>query len=166
VFTLRDGRWWDAEQARWRNGEGRALRRNLPSAEEMLRQLRRTRVVLATAHRNHDPTDNRSCNLLALCQRCHLSHDRAEHQRRRWLTLFSRKAVGDLFLGTYRQGKAQSGCQRMACNTLIRMMRPIDLAMRRAVNPRTSLKIALAPEFLQSVFHPPYTIQRDGRRME
>jgi DNA-binding MarR family transcriptional regulator len=27
-------------------------------------------------------------------------HDRAEHQRRRWRTLFRRKALGDLFGGT------------------------------------------------------------------
>jgi hypothetical protein len=28
-------------------------------------------------------------------------HDRKEHQRRRWLTLRMRKALGDLFLGRY-----------------------------------------------------------------
>jgi hypothetical protein len=102
VCTLRDGRWWHAEQATWRDGEGRALRRNLPTAEEVLQQVRTTRVVLATAHRNHDPTNNRSRNLAAFCQRCHLIHDREEHQRRRRFTLFSRKALGDLFLGIYR----------------------------------------------------------------
>ena len=40
-------------------------------------------------------------NLAAFCQRCHLLHDRPEHQRRRWLTLFRRKAIGDLFGGPY-----------------------------------------------------------------
>jgi hypothetical protein len=54
------------------------------------------------AHRDHDPTNNRSRNLAALCQRCHLLHDRAEHRRRRWLGLFRRRALGDLFLGPYR----------------------------------------------------------------
>jgi hypothetical protein len=39
---------------------------------------------------------------VAFCQRCHLQHDRQEHRRRRWLTLFRRKALGDLFLGRYR----------------------------------------------------------------
>ena len=61
----------------------------------------RTRVVLATAHLDHDPTNNRPRNLKALCQRCHMLHDRQEHQRRRWLTLRRRKALGDLFLGLY-----------------------------------------------------------------
>jgi hypothetical protein len=28
-------------------------------------------------------------------------HDRPEHQRRRWMTLFRRKALGDLFRGSY-----------------------------------------------------------------
>lgn len=61
-----------------------------------------TRVVLASAHLNHDPGDNRPVNLAALCQRCHLAHDREEHQRQRWSTLFRRRALGDLFLGLYR----------------------------------------------------------------
>jgi hypothetical protein len=29
-------------------------------------------------------------------------HDWEEHRRRRWLTLFRRKALGDLYLGRYR----------------------------------------------------------------
>src|SRR5829696_7734745 len=28
-------------------------------------------------------------------QRCHMLHDRPEHQRRRWFTLFRRRALGD-----------------------------------------------------------------------
>jgi hypothetical protein len=64
--------------------------------------VRTTKVVLATAHLDHDPTNNRPRNLKALCQRCHMIHDRDEHRRRRWLTLRMRKAIGDLFLGLYR----------------------------------------------------------------
>lgn len=56
-----------------------------------------TRVVLATAHRNHDTADNTGSNLAALCQRCHMLHDRPEHQRRRRVTLRARKAIGELF---------------------------------------------------------------------
>jgi hypothetical protein len=69
--------------------------------EDLLASVRFTRVVLATAHRNHDTSDNSDANLAALCQRCHMLHDRPEHRRRRWLTLFSRKASGDLFRGPY-----------------------------------------------------------------
>lgn len=39
---------------------------------------RPVKIVLTTAHLNHDPQDNRDENLRALCQRCHLRHD-AEH---------------------------------------------------------------------------------------
>ena len=78
--------------------------RRLPALAELSPALARykTRVVLACAHLNHDPTQNGPRNLKALCQRCHLLHDRAEHQRRRWLKLRRRKAIGDLFLGLYR----------------------------------------------------------------
>ncbi|MCJ2062297.1 hypothetical protein MKK63_06225 [Methylobacterium sp. J-088] len=45
--------------------------------------------------------NNAATNLAAFCQRCHMIHDRPEHQRRRWRTLFRRKALGDLFGGPY-----------------------------------------------------------------
>ena len=32
---------------------------------------------------------------------CHMLHDRPEHKRRRWATLFRRRAMGDLFGGPY-----------------------------------------------------------------
>ncbi len=38
-----------------------------------------SRVVLTTAHLNHNPADNREENLAALCQRCHLAHDLPHH---------------------------------------------------------------------------------------
>jgi hypothetical protein len=60
-------------------------------------------VVLATAHLNHNPADNRRRNLRALCQRCHLLHDRGHHRVQRWLTLRQRWAIADLFLGSYKE---------------------------------------------------------------
>ena len=60
-----------------------------------------TRVYLACAHLDHDPGNNAPSNLKALCQRCHILHDREEHLRQRWLTYRLRKARGDLFLGPY-----------------------------------------------------------------
>jgi hypothetical protein len=59
--------------------------------------VRITRVVLATAHLNHDPGDNRPRNLAALCQSCHMRHDTDEHRRRRWRKAFRVRAIGDLF---------------------------------------------------------------------
>ena len=40
-------------------------------------------------------------NLRALCQRCHMLHDRPHHLAQRWITYRRRSAVGDLFLGPY-----------------------------------------------------------------
>ncbi len=108
VLHLGDGIWWDEDTATWRDGQGRGLRR-LPSPDELARvqpglagidppaQTRITRVVLASAHLNHDPGDNRPRNLAALCQRCHMVHDATEHRRRRWLNAFRVRAIGDLF---------------------------------------------------------------------
>jgi hypothetical protein len=100
VFHLGDGRWWDAEAASWRDGRGRIVCLAI-GTDDVLGQVRTTRVVLAAAHRDHDTANNTNRNLAAFCQRCHLLHDRPEHQRRRWLTLFRRKAIGDLFRGPY-----------------------------------------------------------------
>lgn len=61
----------------------------------------RSFVVLAAAHLDHDPANNRLRDLAVLCQRCHLASDRAEHRRRRWATLFYRRARSDLFAGAY-----------------------------------------------------------------
>ena len=105
VYHLGDGRWWDEAEQTWCTGQGRALRRaplHAPSPE--LAAIRTTRVFLATAHLDHDPTNNRPRNLKAFCQRCHMLHDGPEHRRRRWFTLRSRKALGDLFSGPYSAG--------------------------------------------------------------
>ena len=56
-----------------------------------------TSVVLASAHLDHDPSNNRASNLAALCQRCHMLHDAKEHRRRRWSKVFRLKALGHLF---------------------------------------------------------------------
>lgn len=41
------------------------------------------KVVLTVAHLDHDEAHNDPSNLAALCQRCHLNHDRADNHRRR-----------------------------------------------------------------------------------
>lgn len=98
VFHLQDGRWWDAAAGRWRDGAGRPAEVDICAT---LPLVKRTRVVLATAHRNHDTSDNRPANLAAWCQRCHILHDRPEHARRRRSTILCRRAIGDLFRGLY-----------------------------------------------------------------
>jgi hypothetical protein len=79
IRCLPDGRWFDAARHTWRNGRGRPAR--WPDLDEAA-QMRRTRVVLAAAHLDHDPGNNRLGNLKSLCQRCHLIHDRPHHLAR------------------------------------------------------------------------------------
>lgn len=57
-------------------------------------------IVLTVAHLNHDPTDCRADNLEALCQRCHLRHDQAHHQRTAASTRRTARHKGDLFAET------------------------------------------------------------------
>ncbi len=64
------------------------------------------RVVLAAAHLDHDPTNNRLRNLRSLCQRCHLIHDRPHHLAQRRITYLLR--LGDLFVGPYGRFKADA----------------------------------------------------------
>jgi|WetSurMetagenome_2_1015567.scaffolds.fasta_scaffold1111427_2 hypothetical protein len=56
-----------------------------------------SRVVLTVAHLDHDPANNVEENLAALCQRCHLQYDRAQHVANTRETWRSRMAVRDLF---------------------------------------------------------------------
>ena len=95
---LPDGRWFDEKAATWRDRRGRPAR--WPDLMEVTR-LRMTRIVLAAAHLDSDPTNNRMKNLRALCQRCHILHDRPHHLVQRWITYRRRLAAGDLFLGPY-----------------------------------------------------------------
>jgi hypothetical protein len=96
VRCLPDGRWFDPAQGTWRDRRsGRPAR--WPDLEQLVR-LRTTRVVLAAAHLDHDPTNNRLRNLRSLCQRCHMNHDRPHiwrsggspiYSAARWATRFS-----------------------------------------------------------------------------
>ena len=100
VIHLGDGRWWDEDATVWRNGRGKVIT-SLAEPAARDERLLTTRVILAAAHLDHDPSNNRPRNLKAFCQRCHMLNDRDEHHRRRRLTLRMRKALGDLFLGAY-----------------------------------------------------------------
>ena len=59
ILHLGDGRWWDERRGMWRDGRDRPVR-NLPRPELLPSGFPRltTRVVLATAHLDHDPTNN------------------------------------------------------------------------------------------------------------
>jgi hypothetical protein len=100
IRCLPDGRWFDSARHTWRNARGRRAR--WPDLVEAA-QMRQTRVVLAAAHLDHNPGNNRLYNLKSLCQRCHIIHDRPYHLAQWRLTYLLRRAIGDLFLGPYRR---------------------------------------------------------------
>ena len=98
VRCLPDGRWFDEAARTWRDHRGRPAR--WPDLIEA-GYIRMTHVVLAAAHLDGNPANNRLANLRSLCQRCHMLHDRPFHLAQRWLTYRRRWAVGDLFFGRY-----------------------------------------------------------------
>ncbi|SNB67712.1 hypothetical protein SAMN07250955_10625 [Arboricoccus pini] len=100
LSQLPDGRWFDEEQRRWRGDKGEEA--PWPDFVEYTHVVLR-RFVLSTAHLDHNPGNSRKENLAALCQRCHLRHDRPEHGRRRAITIRLRRALGDLFDGPHRR---------------------------------------------------------------
>lgn len=99
VIQLPDGRWWDDAGRLWRDDKGEPA--VWPDIIEFTTAMDK-RIYLGTAHLDHDPQNSAWRNLKALCQRCHLHHDRLEHRRRRRLNRLRRRAAGDLFLGPYR----------------------------------------------------------------
>lgn len=48
-----------------------------------------TKVVLTIAHLDHDVSNNEYENLKALCQKCHLNHDKYQH----WQTRDKKKSL-------------------------------------------------------------------------
>lgn len=72
-------RWCGSRYEPWRDQFGRVL----PLGRPQRVAARRVRVILTVAHLNHDPADNRPENLAALCQWCHLMHDRSYHRATR-----------------------------------------------------------------------------------
>jgi hypothetical protein len=99
ILVLPGGRWMDpAGDAVWRAASGVPIP-DPPVAD--LWRLRLLRVVLTTAHLDHNPANRDDANLAAWCQRCHLAWDLEHHLANRRLTYRARHALADLFDGPY-----------------------------------------------------------------
>jgi hypothetical protein len=99
ICVLEDGRWIDpATGGQWYTPFGDPIREPSPTD---LWSVRLVRVVLTTAHLDHDPSNGAETNLAAWCQRCHLAYDLDHHRANRRLTFRSRWALADLFDGPY-----------------------------------------------------------------
>jgi len=57
------------------------------------------KIVLTIAHIDHDPTNNDPENLKALCQKCHLNHDKDQHRLSRQKTRRKKLKIIDMFEG-------------------------------------------------------------------
>jgi 5-methylcytosine-specific restriction endonuclease McrA len=55
-----------------------------------------SKVVLTTAHLDHDPSNCADANLAALCQKCHLAYDAPMKRQRREARQRAERATGDL----------------------------------------------------------------------
>jgi hypothetical protein len=75
LWVLPNGCWQDNGSRAWFD----ALGRPAPWVVGVPGQRYRVRVVLTVAHLDHDTSNNSDTNLVALCQRCHLGHDRWMH---------------------------------------------------------------------------------------
>lgn len=84
VENYAKGYWMDGEFVVTGNGN----KPDYPAYKKIIR------IVLTTAHLDHNPQNNDDDNLRALCQRCHLIHDLSQHIRNRRL----RKLKGQLKL--------------------------------------------------------------------
>jgi 5-methylcytosine-specific restriction endonuclease McrA len=56
-----------------------------------------TEVVLTISHTDHDVSNNDPDNLRALCQRCHLAHDRELHTKNAKATRIAKMGLQSLF---------------------------------------------------------------------
>ena len=68
---------WRSLGGRWRDRRGAVVPRFRPAHTRLVR------IVLTISHSNHTPGDDREENLHALCQYCHLNHDRDSHRETR-----------------------------------------------------------------------------------
>jgi hypothetical protein len=136
VRCLPDGRWFDEAARTWRNRRGRPAR--WPDLIDAA-HIRLTRVVLAAAHLDNNPANNRLANLRSLCQRCHMLHDRPYHLAQRWLTYRRRWALGDLFLGLYGLQTLSPGLSVTTGQAAVSLGR----AFGRLTLPRTGSQMAV-----------------------
>jgi len=60
-------------------------------------EMKLSKIILTTAHLDHDPTNNDENNLAALCQRCHLAHDLQHHLTSRRINREKATGQGRLF---------------------------------------------------------------------
>lgn len=82
VKRLPDGTWINPGAQDWDMIHSR-IKYSRSNMTESLKYHGFTKVVLTVAHIDHNKENNRFGNLAALCQRCHLTHDKHQHTSNR-----------------------------------------------------------------------------------
>lgn len=85
-LTPKDLFWFDQPRGAWRRCSEQYAGAEVEASlglEEITRPAGSVKVVLTIAHLDHTPENCEPSNLRALCQRCHLSYDKAHHQGQR-----------------------------------------------------------------------------------
>lgn len=118
-------------QPMWRQGISYSLSTHLcASARRCESRLKLSNMVM-WCNRDHDTANIISGNLAAFCQRCRMNHDRPEHRRRHWRTVFCQKATGNLFA-------APCGTQRWR----LKRQNSISLTIRGSAHDSTQSPLA------------------------
>ena len=60
---------------------------------EMIGEYKVIKIILTISHQGHDISNNDPSNLKALCQRCHLTHDREYHRKMRRTNRWKREVA-------------------------------------------------------------------------
>jgi len=96
VRCLPDGRWFDADDQTWRDRRGR--RAAWPNVVEYA-EVRDLAVTVRQVRLSGDT----SARLSKLCRRCQMSREAVRNAIRNRIRALSRRAMGDLFLGSYHE---------------------------------------------------------------
>lgn len=85
----------------WRNGPGRDEWKFWPHGMESeawsVDGRKSTLIVLTISHLDHDTANNAEHNLRALCQKCHLNHDKGHHAVNARETIRKKRGLQNLF---------------------------------------------------------------------
>ena len=98
VWVIKDGGWLDPRTGAHYNDQGQLVSQSQLSDWP---QGRFVKTILTCAHLDQNPANNHPSNLAALCQRCHLRHDRLQHQQSAYRHRRQHGAIADLFEGEH-----------------------------------------------------------------
>ncbi len=98
VLVIKAGGWLDPNTGEQYDDQGQVVGRCRMSDWP---EGRFVKTILSCAHLDQNPANNHPGNLAALCPRCHLRHDRLQHQQSAYRHRRQHWAIADLFEGEH-----------------------------------------------------------------